>query len=60
MPNPYEETYEDLSLTETIEPEEHCTRAKNECDDLDFEEEILRELEREEREQENRQTKKQT
>ena len=58
--NPYEETYEDLPLTETIEPEEHCARAKDEYDDLNFEEEVLREFEREERERENRQTKKQT
>ena len=55
--NPYEEMYEDLPLSETIEPEEHRAGTRDEYDDLDFEEEILREFEREERERENRQRK---
>ena len=42
--NPYEETYEDLPLSETIKHEEHRARTKDEHDDLDFEEEILREF----------------
>ena len=41
-------------------PEEYYSRAKDEYDDLDFEEELFRELEKEEKEIENRKNKKQT
>ena len=41
-------------------PEGYYTRAEDEYNDLEFEEEILREFEKEERERESRRSKKQT
>ena len=65
--NPHEETYEDLPLNEIVKrppkyhvPKEYYSRAKDEYNNLDFEEELLREFEKEEKERENRKSNIQT